>query len=53
MRWIYDQSDRRYNTDEARDLRERRASEIRNAPRWMVEQAQMNDYLRKAMKEKP
>ena len=47
MRWVYDQSDRHYHTEEARDLRERRAAALRNAPRWMVDQAHMNDVLRK------
>lgn len=48
MLWIYDQSDPRYHLDETRNLRERRAAELRNAPRWMVEQAETNDAMRKA-----
>ena len=47
MRWIYDQSDPRYFSDEARDLRERRAAALRSAARWMVELAEVNDALRR------
>ncbi len=47
MRWIYDPSDPRYNSDEVRDLRDRRAYALRHAPRWMIEQAEINDFLRK------
>ena len=49
MRWIYDQSDPRYLSDEARDLRDRRAAALRNAPRWMIEQAEINDELRRQL----
>jgi hypothetical protein len=45
MRWIYDPSHRDYHSDRAKDLRERRAAALRNAPRWMVWEAEMNDAL--------
>ena len=48
MRWIYDYHDPRYNSPEARDLRERRDRALRTAPRWMVEQAAINDAMREA-----
>ena len=48
MRWIYDYTHRDYNTPRAHDLRERRAAAIRNAPEWMVREAQLNDALRAA-----
>lgn len=47
MRWIYDPSHRDYHTDRAKDLRERRAAAMRNAPEWMVREAELNDALRK------
>jgi hypothetical protein len=47
MQWIYDSRDPRFTSEEAYDLRERRAAALRNAPRWMVEHAEMNDALRK------
>lgn len=45
MRWIYDYTHPDYNTDRARDLRERRAVAMQNAPRWMIEEARMNDNI--------
>ena len=53
MRWIYDQGDPRYYDSATVDLRERRAAAIRNAPRWMIEQAESNDALRKSTKGRP
>lgn len=46
MAWIYDSSHRDYNTQEAKDLRERRAYAIRSAPEWMIREAQFNDEMR-------
>ena len=45
MRWIYDPSHPDYNSDRAKDLRERRARALRNAPEWMIREAQLNDAL--------
>lgn len=45
MRWIYDPTHRDYNSDRAMDLRERRRAAFLNAPRWMIEEARMNDAL--------
>ena len=47
MRWIYDPSDPQYHSDEAKDLRDRRAAALRNAPRWMLEAAAWNDDERR------
>lgn len=46
MRWIYDSTHPEYNT-RGKDLRERRFMALHNAPRWMIEQAAMNDELKK------
>jgi hypothetical protein len=46
MKWIYDQRHPDYS-DRVKDLRNRRDSAIRNAPRWMIEEARMNDVMRK------
>ena len=46
MRWIYDSSHPDYNSDRAKDLRERRRVAMQNAPRWMIEEARLNDNLR-------
>lgn len=43
MRWIYDLTHPDYNSDEARDLRERRRAAMQNAPQWMIDEARMND----------
>lgn len=45
MRWIYDYTHPRYNSDEAKDLRERRRAAIQGAPRWMLDEARSNDAL--------
>jgi len=47
MKWIYDPSHPDYYSDRVKDLRNRRDSAIRNAPRWMIEEARMNDIMRK------
>ena len=46
MRWIYDYTHPEYNSDRAKSLRERRAAALQNAPRWMIEEARVNDALR-------
>ena len=46
MRWIYDYTHRDYNTPHAKDLRERRARAIANAPEWMREEARLNDIAK-------
>lgn len=46
MRWIYDYTHPNYNTDRAKSLRNKRNSALRHAPRWMVEEARLNDILR-------
>ncbi len=46
MRWIYDQTHPDYHTDYARDLRKRRDRALSACPRWMIEEARMNDILR-------
>lgn len=45
MRWIYDPAHANYNTPYARSLRERRAAALNSAPRWMIEEARLNDHL--------
>ena len=47
MRWIYDNNHPDYNSDRAKDLRERRAAALRSAPEWMIREAEMNDAWRK------
>ena len=46
MRWIYDYTHPDYNSDRAKDLRERRRVAMVNAPRWMVWEAELNDSLK-------
>ena len=46
MRWIYDCWHPDYNSERARDLRERRDVAIRSAPRRMAWEAQLNDALK-------
>ena len=46
MRWIYDPSHRDYDSDRARDLRERRDAAMRGAPEWMRREAELNDLIR-------
>ena len=41
MEWIYDP--KYLNDPQAKDLRERRAKAIQSAPRWMIEQAMLNE----------
>ena len=53
LRWIYDSTHPDYNTPRAKDLRERRANAIRNAPEWMVREAQLNDALRRYAAQPP
>jgi hypothetical protein len=53
MRWIYNPAHPDYNSDMARDLRARRGEAIRNAPRWMVQDAQANDQRRALLRDKP
>ena len=53
MRWIYDTTHPAYNDPQTKDLRDRRAAAIRNAPEWMVREAEMNDNQRKAMGQIP
>lgn len=45
--WIYDSRHPDYNSPQAKHMREARASAIRNAPEWMVREAQMNDAQRR------
>ena len=57
MRWIYDYTHPDYNSSRAKDLRERRAAALRSAPKWMIEEARLNDSMaelqsRKAGEEK-
>lgn len=47
MKWIYDYRHPEYHSDRAKDLRNRRDSALRHAPQWMIEEARMNDILRK------
>lgn len=46
MRWIYDYTHPDYNSDMAKDLRERRMRAMQSAPQWMIEEARLNDILR-------
>lgn len=46
MRWIYDSTHQNYDREYAEYLRARRAAAIRSAPRWMVDEALLNDTLR-------
>lgn len=48
MQWIYARSHRDYNSDIARDLRERRDRAIRSAPEYMIREAELNDAIRVA-----
>lgn len=47
MKWIYDYLHPEYHSDRAKDLRNRRDSALRHAPQWMIEEARMNDIMRK------
>jgi len=52
MRWIYENNHPDYNSDEAKWLRECRARAIASAPQWMIEEARLNDLLRKLSRSK-
>ena len=47
MRWIYNPSHPDYYSDQAKDLRERRASALRQCPEWLLRCAETNDAFRK------
>ena len=47
MAWIYDPTHPEY-MGRGKDLRERRFRALHNAPRWMVEQAAMNDEINRS-----
>jgi hypothetical protein len=47
MRWIYENAHPDYNSDYAKDLRARRQAALNSAPQWMIEEARMNDLLKK------
>lgn len=47
MRWIYDYTHPDYNSERAEWLRERRMSAMQHAPRWMIEEARMNDNMKR------
>ena len=46
-RWIYDPSHIDYDTDQAKDLRERRLRAILSAPQWLIQEARFNDLMKK------
>ena len=48
MRWIYDYTHPDYNTPRAKHLREARARALATAPKWMIEEARLNDILTRA-----
>lgn len=45
-RWLYDYTHPDYHSDRAKDLRERHWRAYQNAPRWMIDEARLNDELR-------
>ena len=47
MKWIYDYTHQDYNTARARHLREARAAALRSAPQWMIEEARLNEQIKK------
>ena len=47
MRWIYDPSHPDYYSDMAKNLREKRSNAMRNAPKWMIREAELNDTMKK------
>ena len=47
MKWIYDSKHPDYNTDMAKDLRNRRANALSQCPQWMIWDALLNDEQRK------
>ena len=48
MKWIYDPSHPDYYSDRAKHLREARDRAIRNAPEWMIREAEMNDSFKRS-----
>lgn len=48
MKWIYDYRHPDYYSDRAKHLRAARDSALRSAPRWMIEEARLNDVNRTA-----
>lgn len=50
MRWIYDFRHPDYNSDRARNLRDRRAAALRSCPQWMLDDAALNDEMARALK---
>ena len=54
MRWIYDPNHPDYYSDRVKHLRDARAAAMRSAPRWMIEEARLNDaILKKQGREAP
>lgn len=47
MKWIYNPSHPNYNSDQAKDLRERRAAALRSCPEWVLLDAYLNDIMKK------
>ena len=47
MKWIYDPSHPDYYSDRAKSLRDRRSDAMRNAPEWMIREAELNDSRKK------
>ena len=45
LEWIYDPSHKDYNSPMAKDLRDKRARTIHNAPEWMKRDAELNTLL--------
>ena len=43
MVWIYNCYHPDYNSEQAKDLRERRRQALASCPQWMKEEARMND----------
>lgn len=50
MKWIYDTTHPGYDSDKAKDLRERRLASINSCPIYMIEEAYFNDNYRKINK---
>ena len=49
MKWIYDTSHRDYNSDMVEHLRTARAIALSQCPRWMIEEARINDMEKAAL----
>ena len=45
MRWIYNPYHRDYDSDRAKNLRERRDAALSNVPPWMIDEARFNDAM--------